>query len=112
MRLEAWRDKEKIHIQSCDTERSRWQKILIDTTKGREKVHIWGLNGAQSVLIDSTLGMERIQLRDKADQTVVLNAGFGREHIRAMDKAGNLVYMDGLAGNIIVRSTNLTLINP
>ena len=112
VRLEAWRDKEKIHIQSCDTERSRWQKILIDTTKGREKVHIWGLNGAQSVLIDSTLGMERIELRDKANQTVVLNAGFGREHIRAMDKAGNLVYMDGLAGNIIVRSTNLTLINP
>lgn len=110
--LEAWRDKEKIHLLSCDKGRNRWQKILIDTTKGREKVHIWGLNGTQKVLIDSTAGREMIRLSDKARQTVTLNAASGRESISAADKAGSLIFMDGVGGNILIQSTSQVLINP
>ena len=91
LRFEAWKDEEKIHIQSCDAGRSRWQKILLDTTKDREKVHIWGLNGQQYVLIDSTKDAERIELRDIA---------------------GNNVILDGAGGNVVVRSANMVLINP
>jgi hypothetical protein len=111
MRWEAWKDKEKIHIQSCDKTRARWQKILIDTTKGREKVHIWGLCGTQEILIDSTSGAEKIQLTDKAGQVVVMNAAAGRERIQATDKSGSVILMDGVIGNIIVRSSNKVLIN-
>ncbi|CAM2066705.1 Phage-base-V domain-containing protein [Sulfidibacter corallicola] len=87
--LEARQDKEKIHLESRDRERTRWQKVLLDTTSGKEKVHIWGLNGAQEVLIDSTAGREKIQLRDKAGSTVI---------------------MDGVTGNIVVRATKKVLI--
>ena len=31
--------------------------------------------------------------------------------ISATDKSGSLVFMDGVAGNIIIRSTNTVLIN-
>jgi len=109
--LEAWQDKEKIHILSCDKGRSRWQKILIDTTKGREKIHIWGLNGTQEILIDSTKGAEQIRLTDKAGQVVRMNAAPGTESISATDKAGSLIFMDGVVGNIIIKSTNQVLIN-
>ena len=109
--LEAWQDKEKIHILSCDKGQSRWQKILIDTTKGREKVHIWGLNGTQEILIDSTKGAEQIRLIDKAGQIVRMNAAPGMESINATDKAGSLIFMDGVVGNIIIKSTNQVLIN-
>jgi len=91
VRWEAWKDKEKIHIQSCDKSRARWQKILIDTTKGKEKVHIWGLCGTQEILIDSTKGSEKIRFNDKAGSTIM---------------------MDGVTGNIIIRSANKVLINP
>ena len=90
LRFEAWKDEEKIHIQSCDAQRTRWQKILLDTTKDREKVHVWGLNGQQYVLIDSTTGAERIEVRDKAGSEVVL---------------------DATSGNIVIRSANMVLIN-
>ena len=95
-----------------DRMRARWQKILIDTTKGREKVHVWGLNGMQEILIDSTAGMEKIELRDRAGQFVVMNAAAGAEHIRATDKSGSIVFMDAVAGNIIVNSSNMVFINP
>ncbi len=91
LRFEAWQDEEKIHIQSCDAQRTRWQKILLDTTKDREKVHVWGLNGQQYVLIDSTKNAERIHVRDKAGSEVVL---------------------DATSGNIVIRSANMVLINP
>jgi len=111
MRWEAWKDKEKIHIQSCDKTRARWQKILIDTTRGREKVHIWGLGGVQEILIDSTAGREMIRLTDKAGQVVVMDAAAGRERIQATDKAGSVILMDGVMGNILIRSANKVLIN-
>jgi len=110
--LEAWQDKEKVHILSCDKTRSRWQKILIDTTKGKEKVHIWGLNGTQEILIDSTARNEKIRLTDKAGQVVVMDAAGGKEKIKATDKAGSVLLMDGVMGNIIIRSANKVLINP
>ena len=110
--LEAWQDKEKVHILSCNKSRARWQKILIDTTKGREKVHIWGLNGTQEILVDSTAGAEKIQLTDKAGQVVVMDAAAGKEKIKATDKAGSVLLMDGVMGNIIIRSANKVLINP
>ena len=47
--------------------------IVIDTTKGREKVHIWGLNGTQEILVDSTAAAEQIRLTDKAGQVVRMN---------------------------------------
>jgi len=90
VRFEAWKDKEKIHIQSCDKNRSRWQKILLDTTKAKEKVYIWGLGAAQEILIDSTAGAEKIRLTDKAGSTIT---------------------MDGVTGNIVIKSTNKVLIN-
>ena len=106
------KDKEKIHIQSCDKQRARWQKILIDTTKSQEKVHIWGLCGTQEILIDSTAGKEMIRLTDKAGQTIVMNAAPGRERIQATDKSGSVIIMDGVMGNIVVQSSNKVLINP
>ena len=90
LRFEAWKDEEKVHIQSCDAQRTRWQKILLDTTKDREKVHVWGLNGRQYVLIDSTKDAERIEVKDKAGSEVVLDAA---------------------SGNIVIRSANMVLIN-
>ncbi len=112
VRLEAWQDREKIHIQSCDRERTRWQKILLDTTKGREKVHIWGLNGTQEILLDSTAGVEKIELRDKAGQTVLMNAAAGAESLRVTDKSGSTILMDAVGGNILVKAANMTFLNP
>jgi len=109
--LEAWKDKEKIHIHSCDKGRSRWQKILLNTTKGREKIHIWGLNGRQYILMDSTKSKEKIQITDKAGQTITMNAASGTESISIRDKSGNLIFMDGLIGNILIRSKSQVLIN-
>ncbi len=91
LRLEAWQDREKVHIVSCDKTRARWQKILIDTTKGRESISIWGLGGAQEVRIISTNGSEQIRLKDRT---------------------GSKVIMDGSAGHIVVRSAGKVLINP
>lgn len=91
VRLEAWHEKEKIHILSCDKTRSRWQKILIDTTKGRESISIWGLGGTQEVRIISASG---------------------KEQIRFKDRTGSKVIMDGSAGHIVVRSSGKVLINP
>ncbi len=110
LRLEASHEREKIHIQSSDKTRSRWQKILLDTTKGREKVHLWGLGGAQEILIDSTAGAETIRLRDKAGQVLVLDAA--RRRIEARDGAGSRMVLDGARGNVIVRSAKKVLINP
>jgi len=42
---------------------------------------------------------------------VRMNAAPGQESISATDKSGSLVFMDGVAGNIIIRSTNTVLIN-
>ena len=112
VRWDAWKDREKIHIQSCDRTRARWQKILVDTTKGREKIRLWGLCGAQEIVIDSTAGAEMIRLTDKAGQVVVMNAAAGMERIQATDKAGSVIIMDGVMGNILVRSANKVLINP
>lgn len=90
IKLEAWQDKEKIHIESRNRDRSRWQKVLLDSSDGKEKVTIWGLNGTQQVVIDSTKGRERILIQDKA---------------------GSMVTLDGLTGNIVVRAKNKTIIN-
>ena len=91
LRLEAWQDREKVHIVSCDTTRARWQKILIDTTKGRESISIWGLGGTQEVRIISANGSEQIRFKDRT---------------------GSKVIMDGSAGHIVVRSAGKVLINP
>jgi hypothetical protein len=111
VRLEAWKDKEKIHVVSCDKGRSRWQKILIDTTKGREKLHVFGLNGKQNVVIDSTKGQEKIVFTDKANQTITMSAAPGREAITLKDKKGGKIYLDGLTGNMMVKATNMLLLN-
>ncbi len=112
VRLEAWQDKEKIHISSSDKTRSRWQKILIDTTKGRESICIWGLGGTQEIQICSTAGKEEVRLVDKAGQVFVLSSVSGRERIQLTDKAGSKLTMDGAMGHVIVRSTGKVLINP
>ena len=91
VRWEAWKDKEKIYVQSCDKGRGRIQRILLDTTKGRERVVISGLNFRQEIIIDSTAG---------------------REYIRIRDKAGSFVFMDAVNGNITVDAKNLCFINP
>ena len=108
--LEAWQDKEKVHILSCDAARARWQKILIDTTKGREVIRIWGLNGTQSVVVDSAAGKENITLTDKAGQVIRMDPVAGT--IRAVDKAGSVILMNGQAGNIVIQSAAKVLINP
>jgi hypothetical protein len=91
VRWEAWKDKEKIYVQSCDKGRGRIQRILLDTTKGRERLVISGLNFRQEIIIDSTSG---------------------REYIRIRDKAGSFVFMDAVNGNITVDAKNLCFINP
>ncbi len=91
IRLEAWHDKEKIHILSCDKTRGRWQKILIDTTKGRESISIWGLGGTQQIRMMSAAG---------------------RQQIRMKDRAGSQIIMDGVTGHIVVKSLRKVLINP
>jgi len=111
LRLEAWKDREKIHIQSSDAGRSRWQKILLDTTKDREKVHIWGKGGQQEILIDSTQGSEKVRITDKAGQTFEMNAGGGSESIRLTDKAGSQVTLEGSSGNVLVSAASMVLIN-
>lgn len=110
--LEAWQDKEKVHIQSSDAIRSRWQKILIDTTKGHETIHLWGLGGTQEIQICSTAGKEQVRLTDKAGQVFVLSSASGRERIQVTDKAGSKLTMDGTMGHVIVRSSGKVLINP
>ena len=110
--LDRRQDKEKIHIQSSDKTRSRWQKILIDTTRGRETIHIWGLNGTQEIQICSTAGKEQVRLTDKAGQVLVMSAASGRERIQVTDKAGSKLTMDGVMGNVLIRSAGKVLINP
>lgn len=110
VRLEAWQDNEKIHIQSGDRSRARWQKILIDSTNSREKVHIWGLNGTQYLVIDSSAGKENITLIDKAGQVIRMDPVQGT--IRAVDRAGSVVLMNGQAGNIVIQSAANVQINP
>jgi len=110
--LEAWQDREKIHIQSSDATRSRWQKILIDTTKGHETIHLWGLGGTQEIQICSTAGKEQVRLTDKAGQTLVLSSASGRERIQVTDKAGSKLTMDGVMGHVIIRSSGKVLVNP
>lgn len=91
IRWEAWKDEEKIHLQSNDRERSRIQKILLDTTKDKEKVILSGLNFRQEIIIDSSKGSERIIIRDKV---------------------GSELMMDAVNGNVIMRSKNKIFINP
>ncbi len=112
VRWEAWHDNEKIHILSRDRIGSRWQKILIDTSRGREKIRLIGLNGLQEIVIDSTAGRENITMRDRAGQRVVMNAAAGAESIHAVDRSGSNVLLDASAGNIIIRASKKTLINP
>jgi hypothetical protein len=112
LRFEAWQDREKVHLQSNDKTRTRWQKILMDTTLGRERTHIWGLNGLQEIVIDSTLGMEHIRITDRALQTFLMLAAPGMERITLTDRAGSIIMMDAATGNIVVRSTNKVFINP
>jgi hypothetical protein len=40
-----------------------------------------------------------------------MNAAAGQERIQATDKSGSVILMDGVMGNIIVRSSNKVLIN-
>lgn len=131
LRLEAWKDQEKIHVQSGDAQRSRWQKVLLDTTKNREKMHLWGLNGQQELLIDSTKAAEKVQITDKAGQVLLMDAAPGREKIQNTDKAGQTITMDAVAGqitltdragsnvrmdggsgNVLICSSAMVLINP
>lgn len=109
--LEAWQDQEKVHILSGNSGGSRWQKILLDTTKGREKLTLFGLGGNQTIVIDSAKAKEQIVLTDKAGQSVVMSAAPGRESITLTDKAGSTIKMDGLAGMIQIKSTAQVLIN-
>ena len=90
LRFEAWKDEEKVILRSCDATEARWQQILIDTTKERERIEITGLNGQQRIVIDNTLGAERIEVTDKAGSTVLL---------------------DAVAGNVVVRAANMVIIN-
>lgn len=87
VRWEAWQDKEKVHIQSCDRNRSRIQKVLLDTTMGRERLVLSGLNFRQEIVIDSTAGRERILLRDKAGSQIVMDAVNGNVTVNAKNKA-------------------------
>jgi hypothetical protein len=112
LRFDAWQDREQVHLQSSDRTRTRWQKILVDTTLGREKTHIWGLNGLQEIVIDSTMGMEHIRITDRALQTFLLLAAPGMERITLVDRAGSVVLLDAVTGNIVVRATNKVFINP
>ena len=91
VRWDAQEDREKVHVQSGDRNRSRIQKVLLDTTKGRERVVISGLNSKQEIVIDSTAGRERITVRDRA---------------------GSMIVMDAVNGNVTVRSRNKAFINP
>ena len=75
LRLQAWRDREQVHLLSCDATRSRWQKIILDTTKGRERLILQGLNGTQTITIDSTAGRESITLTDTAGSRITLAHG-------------------------------------
>ena len=87
VRWEAWQDEEKIHIQSCDHNRSRIQKLLLDTTKDKERVVLSGLNFQQEIIIDSTAGRERILVRDKVGSTIVMDAVNGNVTVNAKNKA-------------------------
>lgn len=104
--LEAWQDKEKIHLVSGNRNQTRTQKILLDTTKGREKILIQGLNGKQQIVIDSTSGQEKITITDRAGQSIKLSSAPGRESISLTDKLGSRIFMDGLMGNIIIKAAN------
>jgi hypothetical protein len=108
IRWEAWKDAEKIHIQSCDKSRSRWQKILLDTTKGREKVRILGLGGEQEIVIDGTSGSEAIRITDKAGQVIRMTAG-SSPSISLEDAAGSVVKLE--SGNVSISSVGQVLIN-
>lgn len=85
IKMEAWHDKEKIILVSCDKDRSRWQKIVLDTTKDKEKIEILGLRGLQKVLIDSNKLTPKILIKDKA---------------------GSKILMDGLTGNLVVSAAS------
>ena len=85
LRFEAWADEEKIHLISCDKTRTRWQQIVLDTTKNKEKVRIMGLRGLQNITIDSSKGQEKIVIRDRA---------------------GSAIIMDGLTGNLVLRAAS------
>lgn len=111
VRLEAWQDKEKVHLLSGDSSGARWQKILMDTTKGREKITLFGLGGIQTIVIDSAKGKEHITFTDAAGQSVKLNSAVGRESIQMTDKSGSSFKMDGLTGLIQIKSTAQVMIN-
>lgn len=111
MRLAGTPNREMIHLQSGDVSRSRWQKILLDTTPGRERITLFGLNGTQTVEIDGTAGREKIRLTDNTGQTLILDSSLGRQRIEAEDAAGSKIVMDGLTGIVSVKSTLKVLIN-
>jgi len=111
IRLDAWQDEEKVHILSGDSAGTRWQKVLLDTTKGREKVTIFGLCGKQSIEISSVKGKESISFTDAAGQKILMSAAPGMESITMTDKSGSVIKMDGLAGIIQVKSTAQVFIN-
>lgn len=111
LRLEAWQDEEKVHILSGDSGGSRWQKVLLDTTKGRERLILFGLCGKQKVVINSAKGKESISLTDAAGQTIVMGASPGMENITITDKSGNTLKMDGIAGIIQIKSTAQIFLN-
>jgi len=105
LRFEAWQDGQKVHLVSCDAVRSRWQKILLDTTAGREALHIWGLNGTQVIRIDSRAGGAHIYIKDAAGNTITLSGG----GIAIKDKSGSTVVMSG--GGISVRAVGKLKLN-
>jgi len=86
--LEAKEDEEKVTIISRNADNSRWQKIELNNTKEKETVTISGLLGNQSITIDSTKGTERITVRDIS---------------------GSEITMDGVAGNTVVKPTNMMI---
>ena len=127
--LEGRKGKEQVRLQSCEASRGRWQQLALDTTQGKEQVHLLGLNGQQEVLIDSSAGREKVLLRDKAGQSLCLNAAQGAitlldksgqqlmmdgksEQIGLTDRAESRVILDGRTSNVLIQSTALTLINP
>lgn len=89
--FEAVQDHEKVTLRSCNAARTRWQRIILDTTSGAEQVRIQGLNGAQEIVIDSTGGAERITITDANGNTVTMT-GSG---ITLTDGSGGVIAMHG-----------------
>lgn len=101
VRLETDGSSHRVHLLSCDPQRSRWQKIILDTTPGREQIRIIGVNGSQEILLDGA--KKRITLRDGSGNTVTMGSG----GITLTDNSGGTVTMGG--GSIRVKGTQVRI---